>query len=529
MKDLSVNNKANSIIRTNEWELLGTKADSTISVTIPNITIKGTDVFSGPGFTLDQNYQATDSIDLNVSGTVNLALSDKPETYQVNAAGITTKPGRIYGFSVPTGKATFAPDTGLLIRPGSPFGALLLGNSTLGFKPIFPVNADNGLNSSAPPTNLTIHASLGSLFGSGLNAGTVLGFRVNDVNTGDNGGTFQIKQSPFGDNGSETLTGSPLNDTIFGGSGNDIIYGLAGEDSLSGGVGHDVLKGGLGLDTLVGDAGNDTLVGDAGNDSLDGGLGNDLIVGGDGNDFLLGNQGNDRLQGDLGNDTLDGGLGNDTLNGGLGQNIISGLDGNDSLQGDSGSDTLDGGMGNDIQSGFDGNDILYGWDGNDTLNGGVGNDTFIGGSGNNSLDGGVGSDLLSETTGNDTLSGSANNDILNGGGGNDFLMGTLGGLNEKDILTGQFGNDIFFLGNSTSIYYNGDGSNGYGIITDLAVGDTIQLKGLSSNYTLIKNANYLGSAPKDTAIATTSGDIIGVIQDNTSLITTTNSPFFVYL
>ena len=76
------------------------------------------------------------------------------------------------------------------------YGSLLLGNSALGYKQIFAANVDNGLGSSAPPTTLSFsNISLGSLFGSGLTAGTVLNFQVYDVGYSDNTGSFAVRGS----------------------------------------------------------------------------------------------------------------------------------------------------------------------------------------------------------------------------------------------------------------------------------------------------------------------------------------------
>lgn len=277
----------------------------------------------------------------------------------------------------------------------------------------------------------------------------------------------------------------------------------SGNDRFSGGIGSEVLKGEAGNDTLLGKAGNDTLLGGAGYDSLDGGLGNDLLLGSLDNDTLDGNIGSDTLQGDSGNDSLLGG------------------DGNDSLRGNLSKDTLSGGLGNDTLSGDEGADVLYGGDGNDSLSGGIDNDIFIGNIGNDTLNGDLGNDLLS---------GNSGNDALNGGDGNDTLNGSSGGIrNEKDTLTGGVGNDLFTLGNSTTVFYTNDMLSGYGIITDLSASDRIQLKGASGDYTLTKTTNYVGTASNDTAIFTTGGDLIGVIQDNTTIISSLTSPTIVYV
>ncbi|ELR98450.1 calcium-binding protein [Gloeocapsa sp. PCC 73106] len=141
---------------------------------------------------------------------------------------------------------------------------------------------------------------------------------------------------------------------------------------------------------------------------------------------------------------------------------------------------------------------------------------------------GSGNDLFYGGAGNDILSGEAGNDTLSGEAGNDTLYGSIG-LNEKDTLIGGSGSDLFVLGHSSTVFYNGDGNNGYAIIVDLGSGDKIQLKGSASNYTLNKSLNFYGTAAKDTAIATNAGDIIGVVGDNTSLISGLNSTFLSYV
>jgi len=98
-----------------------------------------------------------------VSGTVDIWAG----TLAMNAAGIitqTTQPG----FSV---GQTIAAVTGAT-SPGQPSGSLLIGNSTLGFFPLFSANAANGLGSANPPTNLSLSGvTLSSIF-------TNVGFRV---------------------------------------------------------------------------------------------------------------------------------------------------------------------------------------------------------------------------------------------------------------------------------------------------------------------------------------------------------------
>ncbi|MFM7790441.1 MAG: PEP-CTERM sorting domain-containing protein, partial [Microcystis panniformis] len=123
---------------------------------IPNTTVLGTNVFSGPTFTVSQNFLPSDTLSVNVSGTVDIWAG----TLAMNAAGIitqTTQPGFSVGQTTPVGSGA--------TRPGQPNGSLLIGNSTLGFFPLFSANAANGLGSANPPTNLSLSGvPLSSIF-----------------------------------------------------------------------------------------------------------------------------------------------------------------------------------------------------------------------------------------------------------------------------------------------------------------------------------------------------------------------------
>lgn len=157
---------------------------------IPNTTVLGTDVFSGPSFTVSQNFSPLDTLSVNVSGTVDIAFGQ----FTANAAGVivspqTTNTGNSPGQIVP-------------ITPGGPpFASLLIGNSTLGFFPLFPANATNGLDNANPPTNLSLSGvALSSIFTNegfaGITAGTTLEFRVTDGNVDSNSGAFFITSTP---------------------------------------------------------------------------------------------------------------------------------------------------------------------------------------------------------------------------------------------------------------------------------------------------------------------------------------------
>lgn len=258
--------------------------------------------------------------------------------------------------------------------------------------------------------------------------------------------------------------------------------------------------------TMVGKGGNDQLTGGAKNDYIYGDYklggysttgipGNDVLTGRGGDDYIYGEEGNDVLYGDFAFGSGSG-AGNDYLNGGSG---------NDAVYGEAGVDTLVGGTGDDYLNGGNDNDYLYGESGNDTLVGGYGNDYLSGGDQN------------------DNLYGESGNDTLVGGYGDDYLNGYGNTLYEKDTLVGGYGADRFALGSSSTVYYKGDGVNGYATIQDFVFGDKILIKGSLFDYTLDKNYNWAGSSTKDTAIFH-SGDLIGVVQDNTSI--QLNSSYF---
>ena len=78
---------------------------------------------------------------------------------------------------------------------------------------------------------------------------------------------------------------------------------------------------------------------------------------------------------------------------------------------------------------------VFGEAGIDTMTGGVTADTFDGGSDNDIIHGGAGNDKLFGNGGLDQLFGEDGNDSLDGGG--------LGLTNDRDILTGGAGRDIF--------------------------------------------------------------------------------------
>ncbi|TRU41594.1 MAG: PEP-CTERM sorting domain-containing protein [Microcystis aeruginosa Ma_QC_Ca_00000000_S207] len=156
---------------------------------IPNTTVLGTDVFSGPTFTVSQNFLPSDTLSVNVSGTVDLFNGE----FTTNAAGVIVSPPVTHTGNNP-GQVLASPG-------GQPHGSLLIGNNTLGFFPLFLATAANGLGNANPPTNLSLSGvPLSSIFTNvgftGIANGTVLEFRVNDTDTYGNSGQFVIASTP---------------------------------------------------------------------------------------------------------------------------------------------------------------------------------------------------------------------------------------------------------------------------------------------------------------------------------------------
>ena len=159
------------------------------TLTIPAaMTVLGTDIVDGPtgepSFVVGGVFGPTDWFGLIASGTVDLADGQ----YTANAAGVIVGPG-MTNMGVTPGQTSQSH-----LTHGFPYASLLIGNSTLGFFPVFPVNTANGSGSSTPPTTLMTITPLGSIFPgfTGFVGGETLEFRVNDHNTYDNSGSFLL-------------------------------------------------------------------------------------------------------------------------------------------------------------------------------------------------------------------------------------------------------------------------------------------------------------------------------------------------
>jgi hypothetical protein len=78
-----------------------------------------------------------------------------------------------------------------------PVGCLLIGNTSLGFHQLFPVDASTGLGSSTPPTTIYADRTLSDIFGPSISitAGTILEFRIADNPYAgyNNSGSFTVQ------------------------------------------------------------------------------------------------------------------------------------------------------------------------------------------------------------------------------------------------------------------------------------------------------------------------------------------------
>ncbi len=317
----------------------------------------------------------------------------------------------------------------------------------------------------------------------------------------------------FGNDFSELMLGTVLDEHLYGLGGNDTIYGGGGHDRLIGGAGADYLFGGSGTDTADYSAsalgvtaviGNLAAGGDAEGDyigadieNLAGSFKADVLGGSDGMNVLTGNGGDDRLWGFGGDDWLYGGTGNDTITGGQGADYIDGGTGIDTASyldswegvtvqivgpssvghafkyaaggtahGDYVTTTVENLEGSLFSDTLNGNDYANG------LFGGAGNDTLAGREGDDTIVGGQGADFLIGDGGVDTVSyaGSAAGIQINLSGGygiggdaeGDYLFASFEnatGTDFRDIIFGNAEDNFLFLGNGDDGAAGDDGDD----------------------------------------------------------------------
>lgn len=330
-----------------------------------------------------------------------------------------------------------------------------------------------------------------------------------------------------GGDGSDTLIGGVGNDVILAGDGNDTVLEQTDANQRIAGIRTNnfmVISGGNGIDTLSINLSakaedirleSENPLTENPKQSLnlaDGTTINQFevfkdIITGAGNDLLV--------QKGRVNNQFNTGIGRDTINPGLGIDVVDG----GGSSGDNSKDLLiidysvgDVGTGMTFSTTSTGESVYTRFQ-NSSFNGGnildqvrfanieqlqvtgtTKADQLQGLNGDDTLKGGAGADTISGFFGNDMLIGGSGNDSVDGGGGNDNVIGVdptsaTPGRGEADTLIGGAGQDVFWLGDATHVYYD-DGNRASTGLADLAIikdfklseGDKIQLHGSASDY-----------------------------------------------
>jgi Ca2+-binding RTX toxin-like protein len=265
-----------------------------------------------------------------------------------------------------------------------------------------------------------------------------------------------------GEDGNDTITGSPDDDIINGGNGLDTLNGNAGDDRISGNNDND---------TMNGDAGNDVMVWNPGDDDdiMNGGAG-----GGDDAELNGGNNpenfaatpvaGRVRFERvspapfklDVGPDTE--------------RLVLNANGGDDNMVSDPATPTamlLNGGTGLDTMSGGANADFINGGDDNDKLTGGPGIDRIVGDRGNDAMIGGTGDDTT----------------VWNNGDGSDTMDGEAG-LDEVEVNGAAGAGDAFEIApNGQRVKF--DRTNLGPFTLDIATSETFEINGLGGDDTLL--------------------------------------------
>lgn len=239
-----------------------------------------------------------------------------------------------------------------------------------------------------------------------------------------------------GNDGNDTIHGSPLADIIMGGGGSDVIFGGDGDDLIFGDDGLVRMLRGIpydprNLNGLAPELGGAIDFRAINTTALSGNGNDDLIVAGAGNDIVLGQQGSDVIYGEGGDDILTGGSNVsgaydtwDVIDGGAGTDLLAG----DNAEGWRRADALDPRM--RVLSGMTIYGTTGGTDGRALVTGQAQNDPT-----------GVQQYLFrildhsdtSEAAGGDTLTSLWGSDYLAGGPGADEIFGQLG----DDVVMGD--------------------------------------------------------------------------------------------
>jgi Ca2+-binding RTX toxin-like protein len=268
-----------------------------------------------------------------------------------------------------------------------------------------------------------------------------------------------------------TLNGQDGNDTINGSPDDDIINGNNDQDTLNGGGGDDRISGNDADDTMNGDAGNDVMVWNPGddNDIMNGGAGGGddaELNGGNGPENFAAAPNAGRVRFERVSPapfTLDVGPDTERL-------VLNANGGDDNMVSDPATPTamlLNGGTGIDNMSAGAGADFLNGGDDNDTLDGGPGGDRIVGDRGN---------DAMLGRTGDDTV-------VWNNGDGSDTMDGHEG-LDKVEVNGAAGAGDAFEIApNGQRVKF--DRTNLGPFTLDIATAELFDIRGLGGDDTLL--------------------------------------------
>jgi Ca2+-binding RTX toxin-like protein len=268
-----------------------------------------------------------------------------------------------------------------------------------------------------------------------------------------------------------TLNGQDGNDTINGSPDDDIINGNNDQDTLNGGGGDDRISGNDADDTMNGDAGNDVMVWNPGddNDIMNGGAGGGddaELNGGNGPENFAAAPNAGRVRFERVSPapfTLDVGPDTERL-------VLNANGGDDNMVSDPATPTamlLNGGTGLDTMSGGANADFINGGDDNDSLSGGPGVDRIVGDRG---------SDTMIGQGGDDTM-------VWNNGDGSDKMDGELG-LDQIEVNGAAGAGDAFEIApNGQRVKF--DRTNLVPFTLDIATSETFEINGLGGDDTLL--------------------------------------------
>jgi Ca2+-binding RTX toxin-like protein len=447
---------------------------ATLGDNLENLTLTGTDNFSGTGNEL--NNVLTGNSGNNVldgkAGADTMDGGAGNDTFYVDNVGDVTRDS---GGGTDTVYATASHAIGTGIE-----NLILMGTD--------PIDGTGNNGNNRIVGNDAANVLIG-----GLGVDTLIGGAGNDTLHANNG----VQASNYYGSDADQLYGGTGDDTYYvygdapdvievAGQGNDTVYaGVQTTYTLAANVENLVLVAdplhGANLDVGgIGNALDNTITGTAGDNVIDGAAGADIMIGLDGDDTYVVDNTADQVVEAAGGGTdevvssiaytLGDNVENLTLTGsaalnGAGNgldNQITGTSGANLLTGAAGNDILDGGGGGDTLDGGDGNDVLFGSSSNDRLLGGAGDDSIHAGGGTDYVDGGLGNDTVYyEHNGGVTIDLTVATAQATGGAGSQTLVSIeniSGSLDGADVLTGDGGANRL-LGNGGNDRLDGAGGN----------------------------------------------------------------------